>query len=469
MTTGTGSKTTAADRFPTPGLAVLSLSESFSSTWPDLAAECGLAFSLIREAAGFERLTNAVGVVSAGGAEDSLEQAFRDAAGGRMEIAAVGALESHRVASAAVGAGAATYFALPADYELLRSWLRERAERLRSRARRSEFAAGEASKYRFDGIIGTSPVLRAALDRAARVIPHHTVTVLLTGETGTGKELVARAIHYNGPRREAPFVDVNCAAIPDQLLESELFGHERGAFTSATVAKPGLFELANGGTIFLDEIGHLPLQLQGKLLRALEERSIRRVGGTRSTSIDVRVIAASHVDLAAASRRGEFRDDLYHRLSVVPIELPPLRARREDIVVLARHFLARFAREYDVPEPALSPEAERALRQRVWRGNVRELRNLMERTVLLNAKQTLDADDFPETDAPESGPGGIPFPATLAAITHSAAVAMLAFCGGNKSEAARRLGISRPRLQRILDTGPDADVELADTEVEHDA
>jgi two-component system response regulator HydG len=444
---------------------VLSLSESFSSTWQDLAAECGLALWTVREAAGFERLTNAVGIISAGGAEELLEPAFLEAASsGRIEIAAVGVLESHRVAAATVRAGAATYFALPADYEILRSWLCERAERLRARVRRSEFAASETSKYHFDGIIGSSPALRAALERAARVIPHRSVTVLLTGETGTGKELVARAIHYNGPRREAPFVDVNCAAIPDQLLESELFGHERGAFTSATLAKPGLFELANGGTIFLDEIGHLPLQLQGKLLRALEERTIRRVGGTRSTSIDVRIIAATHVDLAAASRRGEFRDDLYHRLSVVPVELPPLRTRREDVVVLARHFIARFAREYDVREPALAPDAERALRQRAWRGNVRELRNLIERTIVLNTKATLTADDFPDTDAPESGAGGIPFPATLAAITHSAATAMLAFCAGNKSDAARRLGISRPRLQRILDTGADADVDLSDTE-----
>jgi DNA-binding NtrC family response regulator len=444
----------SARSFPSPpGLAVMSLSESFSSTWPDLATECGLVLTVIGEAAGFARLTNAVGIIAAGGAEGGLEAALLEAAGGRIEIAAVGAVESHRVATVAVLAGAATYFALPGDYELLRSWLRERADRLRSRLQRSRFAAAESSKYRFDGIIGSSPALRAALDRAARVIPHHSVTVLLTGETGTGKELVARAIHYNGPRSEAPFVDVNCAAIPDQLLESELFGHEKGAFTSATVSKPGLFELANGGTIFLDEIGHLPLQLQGKLLRVLEERTIRRVGGTRSTSIDVRVIAATHVDLAEAARRGEFRPDLYHRLSVVPIELPSLRARREDIVLLARHFLGHFAREHGVPEPLLSPEAERLLRQRPWRGNIRELRNLMERTVLMTSKETLDAEDFPDEDVRERGAGGIPFPATLAEISYAAAAAMLERCGGNKSEAARRLDISRPRLQRILDAG----------------
>jgi two-component system response regulator HydG len=332
--------------------------------------------------------------------------------------------------------------------------VRERGERLRARLQRSAFAAGETSKYRFEGILGESAALRSALERAARVIPRPTVTILLTGETGTGKELVARAVHYNGPRREAPFVDVNCAAIPEHLLESELFGHEKGAFTDARAAKPGLFELANGGTLFLDEVGHLALPLQGKLLRALEERTVRRVGGTRSIAIDVRVIAATHVDLAAAVRRGEFREDLYYRLNVVPIELPPLRARREDVVPLARHFLARFAAEYGLPTPALSPAAARALEARDWPGNVRELRNLMERTLLLAGADTLDVEDF-EADSPPAARAAdveIPFPATLREITRAAALRTLERCGGNKSEAARRLGVSRPRLQRLLDT-----------------
>ena len=434
--------------------------------WPTLADDCGLTLQTVDAAAGFDRQTNSVGLVAAGGVEEKLETTIRSTAAmsGTIDIAAVGALPDHRLASAVVRAGAASYFALPDDRDLIRSWLRERADTLRARSNRSDFVATEAAKYRFDGVLGTSAALRAALDRAARIIPHASVTVLLTGETGTGKELVARAIHYNGPRRDAPFVDINCAAIPNQLLESELFGHEKGAFTSATVTKPGLFELANGGTLFLDEIGHLPLVLQGKLLRALEERSIRRVGGTRAIAIDVRIIAATHVDLGAAVARREFREDLYHRLNVVPIELPALRARRDDVPLLARHFLNRFAAEYGLPVPVLSADAERALARRTWPGNIRELRNLMERTLLLAGKAALTAEDF--TEAPiRPPPGQLPFPATIVDITRAAAQAMLDLCHGNKSEAARQLGISRPRLQRILDAEFDS---ADDTEVDHE-
>ena len=439
-----------------PKLIVLPLTDSFSALWPALAAELGLTLVTADGPPGFARLTDAVGIVAAGGAEEMLEAILHESAGTTIDLAAIGASTSHRVASSVVRAGAHTYFALPGDQQLLRSWLLDRATTLRSRAQASAFAAAERSRYHFDGILGDSPALRAALDRAARVIPHGAVTVLLTGETGTGKELVARAIHYNGPRREAPFVDVNCAAIPDQLLESELFGHEKGAFTDASAAKPGLFELADGGTLFLDEIGHLPLSLQGKLLRALEERVVRRIGGTQAIPVDVRIIAATHVDLASASKRGEFRQDLYHRLNVVPIELPPLRNRRNDIIPIARHFLQRFAREYGIPEPALSREAEQALRERDWSGNVRELRNLMERSVLLATRPTLEPADFAEeTRAAATGGGALPFPSTLADLSRAAAEAMLEITGGNKSVAARRLGISRPRLQRLLDALPD--------------
>ena len=436
-------------------LTLLSVTDSFSALWPQIAEECGLVLSPITEAAGFDRLTDAVGIISAGGAEEQLEAAFLEIGRSSVDVAAVGASTSHRIAGAVVRAGATAYFALPPDRDLLRSWLLERAERLRARAQRTSFAAAESKRFRFEGILGESAALLAALERAARVIPHGGVTVLLTGETGTGKELVARAIHYNGPRREAPFVDVNCAAIPDQLLESELFGHEKGAFTDATIAKPGLFELANGGTLFLDEIGHMPATLQAKLLRALEDRSIRRVGGTRAIPIDVRIIAATHVDLAAAVAGGEFRDDLFHRLNVVPIEMPPLRSRRADIPLLARHFLARFAEEYGVAEPALTSAAERALVERSWTGNIRELRNLMERTVLLGRAATLGPEDFPDATATSRPPGAIPFPASLAEISRAAAVAMIEHCGGNKSDAARRLGISRPRLQRLIETTAD--------------
>ena len=441
-----------------PKLILLQLSDSFSTLWPALASDLGLTLTMTTDPAAFHGATDAVGLVSAGGAEEELESVFHEISGADVEVSAVGALADHHLASAVVRVGAAMYFALPTDQELVRSWLRERSEWLRARTSRSAFAAAEAARYRFEGIRGDSPTLHAALERAARVIPHGSVTVLLTGETGTGKELVARAIHYNGPRREAPFVDVNCAAIPDQLLESELFGHEKGAFTDATSAKPGLFEVANGGTLFLDEIGHLPLILQGKLLRALEDRQIRRVGGAKAIPVDVRIIAATHVDLAGAAQRGEFREDLFHRLNVVPIVLPPLRARRTDVPSLARYFLSRFAKEYGVPEPTLSQTAERALAARDWPGNVRELRNVMERTVLLTTKRVLTPDDFADDARAEGArPNGLPFPATLSEITQAAARAMLALTGGNKSVASRRLGISRPRLQRILDALPDDD------------
>jgi DNA-binding NtrC family response regulator len=451
-----------------PTLAVLTLSDSFATEWSSLAAESGFELKLISEAAGVARLTDAVVLVAAGGEEDALPATLAELAGNGIAIAAVGADPAHHVATAAVRAGADEYFVLPADYVILGSWLRERAERLRALRDRSSFVAAERQKYRFDEILGESEALQQALERVARVIPHPGVTVLITGETGTGKELVARAIHYNGPRRDAPFVDVNCAAIPDLLLESELFGHEKGAFTSATATKPGLFELANGGTIFLDEIGHLPLTLQGKLLRALEERTVRRVGGTRSIAVDVRVVAATHVNLAASVRRGEFREDLYYRLEVMSIELPPLRARRGDILPLARHFLARFAEQYGLPNPRLSKAAEQALLERAWPGNVRELRNAIERAVLLASAEELGPEAFPLPRSPSddgNGDGPIPFPATIREIARAATVEMVKLCGGNKSDAARRLGISRARLLRTLDQkSTSADDVNSDTE-----
>ena len=439
-----------------PALVVLTLSDSFSAAWPALATECGLTLVIAASPSDFDRHADAVGIVAAGGEETRLEATLRQLAPCSIEVAAVGALASHRLAAVAIRAGASEFFALTEDYDLLRSWVRDRADALRARATRTAFANGERAKYKFEGILGQSPSLHAALDVASRVIPHRNVTVLVTGETGSGKELLARALHYNGPRREAPFVDINCAAIPDHLLESELFGHEKGAFTDASSLKQGLFEYANGGTLFLDEIGHLPLTLQGKLLRALEERMIRRVGGMKNIPIDVRVVAATNVNLLAAVRRGEFREDLYYRLNVVVVELPPLRSRPGDIPILARHFLARFAKEYDVPVPALSAAAERALSSRDWPGNVRELRNTLERSVLLGP-ELLDAATLEGAPPLALEPGVIPFPARLDLVVRASAVAMLALCGDNKSHAARRLGISRTRLQRLLDGGSDDD------------
>ena len=439
-------------------LRILALTDSFHAEWAGLAAAHG--FSLVRAAdpADLEPRRGVVTIVSAAGDEVLLEGALRRMPRDVRLVAAVGALPDHRLAAALVRAGADDYFALPEDLPHLVSWLRDGAARLKADTDAAAFADAERGKLHFDGILGESPALHAALERAARVIPRPTVTILITGETGTGKELLARAIHYNGPRRDAPFVDVNCAAIPENLLESELFGHERGAFTGAVGSKPGLMQLADGGTLFLDEIGHLALPLQGKILRALEERVIRRVGGTRAIPFEVRLIAATHVDLASAVRRGEFREDLYYRLNVVPIELPALRARHDDVLTIASYFLARFAREYDLAPFTLSPAAVRALRDRRWPGNVRELRNAIERAVLLSNGSVLEASDIAEPVRDDRVSDSLPFPSTLADLNRAAVARMLDLCGGNKTEAARRLGISRPRLHRLL-SASSADVD----------
>jgi DNA-binding NtrC family response regulator len=457
--------------FSVPRLLVISLTDSFADFWPTLASHADLELVSVGEddaSALLERPPADGQVVLAvgGGAEDRLESVLRRISHPAVEIAAIASEPNHRLAAALVRAGATEFFALPGDVDVLKGWVRERAERLRSAVAGAAFAAAESRKYRFDGIIGTGQALEAALDRAARIIPHANVTVLIQGETGTGKELVARAIHYNGPRKGAPFVDINCAAIPEQLLESELFGHEKGAFTGAIAAKPGLFELANGGTLFLDEIGHLSLPLQGKLLRALEERGARRVGGSRSISFDVRVIAATHVDLAEAVRQRAFREDLYFRLNVVPITLPPLRARRGDVLPLARHFLSHYASEYGLPVPQLTSDATAALSARPWPGNVRELRNLMERTLLLSGKTTLDANDVASEASPSiasSTDSDLPVSGSLREIVRAVAARTLARCGGNKSQAARELAISRTRLQRLLDAANDSADPETDT------
>jgi transcriptional regulator with PAS, ATPase and Fis domain len=293
--------------------------------------------------------------------------------------------------------------------------------------------------------------LRQSLDQAAKVAAHRDVTVLIGGETGTGKELLARAIHYESPRAAQPFVEVNCAAIPANLLESELFGHEKGAFTGAVASKPGLFEMADGGTLFLDEVATLPLELQPKLLRALEGRSIRRVGGQQTRQIDVRLIAATHVDLRTAVGRGQFREDLFYRLNVIALTLPPLRSREGDVELLAETFLTRLATSYGMAVPPLTPEVRAALREHAWPGNVRELRNAIERALVLSPEGTLRVEELGTRREVIRVEGALPFPTTLAALNRSAAIAMLGVTHGNKSEAARRLGISRPRLQRLLD------------------
>ena len=431
-----------------PTLLILELSDSFSDTWPRLVRSTGVRVERAGDASAFQNQPgNAIGIVAAGGAEARIEAAFRSIPASPVEIAAVARHADHRLAARVMQAGASEFFVLAQDSDALSAWVAAQRDRLVARSN-GKIRTTDGRDIEFPEILGDSPVLRAALDQVARLIPHPHVTVLIVGETGTGKELLARALHANGPRHAAPFVDVNCAAIPETLLEAELFGHERGAFTDAVAAKPGLFEIANGGTLFLDEIGHLPFRLQGKLLRVLEERRTRRIGGTTTSPVDVRVIAATNVNLSRAVRRGQFREDLYYRLNVVPISLPALRERPDDVVLLARHFLAKFAAAYGLRHATFSPAAERALRARRWPGNVRELRNVIERAVLMSRGPVIDAasllpeaEDAPTTDVP---------PRQLRAIIKNTVRETLDQCGGNKSDAARKLGISRTRLQRLL-------------------
>jgi DNA-binding NtrC family response regulator len=435
----------------TPALAVVKLSESFAALWQDLAQELGVQ-SLIfdtEELESHERDLIAV-VVAAGGEEARGLDVLLSISGARgLPIYLVGANTSHRFGVEAVRRGAADYFALPDDVDLLRRTLVSRLET--ANARRS--GPHPKPDDTFAAIMGDSDALKATLDKARRVISHPDVTVLIGGETGTGKELLARAIHEGGPRSDGPFVAVNCAAIPASLLESELFGHVKGAFTDARTSKPGLFEEANGGTLLLDEIGHLPLELQGKLLRALDEHRIRRVGSTENREVDVRILAATHVDLEQAVARGEFRRDLFYRLNVVSLDLPPLRERGSDVELLARVFAESLARRYGMAVPRISPELLVRLRTHSWPGNVRELRHAIERSLLLSKPGTLDPAELVKEgkQKKQQTDGQFHSSMTLRELNFVAVRRTMDRLGGNKSAAARTLGISRSRLQRLLD------------------
>jgi two-component system response regulator AtoC len=285
-------------------------------------------------------------------------------------------------------------------------------------------------------------------------------TVFLRGETGTGKDLVARVIHHNSDRATSSFVNITCTALSETLLESELFGHERGAFTDAKLQKKGLLEIADGGTVFLDEVGDMPAALQAKLLRFLEERRFRRVGGTREIAVDVRVMAATNRDLEQAIERGLFRRDLLYRLNVVTIHLPPLRARGDDLVLLAEHFVARFSQEFRKPVVRVGRDAYERLRSYSWPGNVRELRNVIERAVLLSSGESLTADDIVlgpaerhpwiwDIETMELPPEGFDF-AKLRSLERHLLEQALERTNNNQTQAARLLALSRDRLRYRL-------------------
>ncbi|MFQ5938028.1 MAG: sigma 54-interacting transcriptional regulator, partial [Acidiferrobacterales bacterium] len=307
----------------------MKFSDSFSDLWPALAQDLGAQSIVVEDCDDCElepaALDSAAIVLAAGGAEPQvLDWLSRHEAPVGIPLFAVGSDPGRRIAIQVVSQGARDYFALPEDIETLQNSLASAIERHRQAMRRSARRGEEAKNGAFSEIVGESDALKLLLDRASRILHHADATLLIIGETGTGKELIARAIHDGGPRRGSPFVAVNCSALPDRLIESELFGHERGAFTDARAPKPGLFEVAEGGTLFLDEIGDLPVELQAKFLRVLQDKQVRRVGGTKWRKVDVRIIAATNEDLSAAMKNGSFRQDLYYRLSVITLALPPL-------------------------------------------------------------------------------------------------------------------------------------------------
>jgi transcriptional regulator with PAS, ATPase and Fis domain len=312
----------------------------------------------------------------------------------------------------------------------------------------------------FQTILGKSTALRVAIDLARRVAATRT-TVLLVGPTGTGKELFAREIHYAGPTGGEPFMAINCAAIPPALLESELFGHERGAFTDARSQKQGLLEVAREGTLFLDEISELPLELQPKLLRVLEERRVRRLGGTREIEIRCRIIAASNRNLEDLVERGDFREDLFYRLNVVRVSLPPLREREGDVEILAEHYLQRLAEAHHVPLKRLAPDAVAVMKLHGWPGNIRELKNVVERAALLSDGPVIRAEHLmiqrrtvvPVAQSPAAGGARIEIPPggmRMEEIEREAIRITLEMTGGNQSAAAEILGIHRQTLARKL-------------------
>jgi two-component system response regulator AtoC len=312
-----------------------------------------------------------------------------------LTVIVMSAFGSLDTAIEAMKLGAYDYVSKPFKQDEIILTLKKAEERERLRKENVLLRREVEKKYSFDNIIGKSTKMQEIFRRIEKIAEYKS-TVLITGESGTGKELVAKAIHYRGPRRDLPFIAVNCGAIPGELLESELFGHVKGAFTGAVAAKKGLFTEADKGTIFLDEIGDLPLNLQVKLLRVLQEGEIRRVGDTRTSQVDVRVIAATAKDLLEEVHKGNFREDLYYRLNVVPFHLPPLRERREDIPLLVWHFLKKYSAETGKEIKEITPDAMNALVAYEWRGNVRELENVIERAVVMSEGPIITTEYLPE-------------------------------------------------------------------------
>jgi two-component system response regulator HydG len=373
-----------------------------------------------------------------------------------IPVVVVTAFGSMEAAVAAIRAGAYDFITKPFEMDQLALTL-ERAVKhhaLQDEVKRLRQAVDESR--RFDDMIGKSPPVQEVFDLLSRVAETE-ATVLITGESGTGKELIAHALHKRGRRREGPFVAVNCAAMPEQLLESELFGHVKGAFTDAKAARTGLFVTAQGGTLFLDEIGEMPMGMQVKLLRALQERTVRPIGGSAEIPFDTRIVAATNRDLESEVAEGRFREDLFYRINVVRIHVPPLRARGSDVLLLAQNFIERFARVNDKRVTGLSSGAAEKLLAYSWPGNVRELQNCMERAVALTRFEHIVVDDLPEKIRDYKASAVIvdsEDPSDLLSmdeVERRYILRVLEAVGGNKTQAAEVLGFDRKTLYRKLE------------------
>ena len=360
---------------------------------------------------------------------------------------------SETAAVTALKSGAFHYLTKPVDPENLANLVRQACEKHRMAAEIATLHQQLQQKYGVDNIIGTSEPMRKVFEKI-RMVADTKSTVLVDGESGTGKELVARALHQNSPRKKKPFVALNCAALPEALVESELFGHEKGAFTGAVDRRVGKFQAADGGTLLIDEIGEMPLDLQSKLLRAIETRQVTPLGGNREISVDVRIVASTNRDLQKLIEDGRFREDLYYRLNVINIKLPPLRERREDIPLLVRAFINELAAENNRPVKDISPEALAQVQAFDWPGNVRQLRNTLESVIVTATREVIDTEDLPEpirkTPAKRVARSLVKPGMTLEELEREAIRSALKRTGGNRTDTSQMLGISVRTLQRKI-------------------